>query len=158
MFMEKWFVSFILIFVLILSGCVEQRMEIKPTVAETTTKYFTTTETSIPIETTAVNTPVSSLQKTTTTISKRCRFLNFQIKSHAYRNGKLKFYFENIGSEEINDFEVRLQFTNTTLVERYTDQEIQYHTVRVYEMDVGPGLENVTFVEISCGKKYFIKV
>lgn len=95
---------------------------------------------------------------TTTTMSKRCRFLNFQIKSHAYRNGNLTLYFHNIGSEEINDFDVHLYFTNKTSVESFIDQSIPYHVVRRYDLDVGPGLDNVTVVEIECGKSYFVNV
>ena len=153
--MFKWIAPTIIFLVILLSGCVKENIP-EPTPTTISEKVNTTT-TIWELETT-MEAPTPSTTIKTTTISKRCRFLNFQIRSHAYRNGKLKFYFENIGSEEIDDFDAILQFSNETLTETYVDQDIQYHTIRVYELVVGPGLENVTFVEKSCGKKYFIKV
>jgi hypothetical protein len=148
MFMNKWVIVSLLL-VLLTAGCIEERV---PEVATTTTTEMPTTT----IETTT--TLEEPILTTTTTISKRCRFLNFQIKSHAYRDDKLTLYFNNIGSNEINGFDVYLYFTNKTSVESFTDQAIPYHVVMKYVLGVGPGLDNVTVVDSECGKSYFVNV
>ncbi len=146
-------IIFSILLILLISGCVEEIPETTTTIITTTTTLEETTTTLIETTTT-----LEEIENTTTTIPKRCRFLNFQIKSHLYRNDKLTLYFNNIGSEQINNFEVHLYFDNKTLIESYTNQVIEYRSIKIYEWDVGPGLDNVTFVETDCGKSYSIKV
>ena len=153
MFMKK-LVIFGILLILLVSGCVEER-----TPETTTTIQTTTTEI---VSTTTLADTTTTLEEientTTTTISKRCRFLNFQIKSHSYRNDELTLYFNNIGSEVIDDFDVHLYFDNKTYNVSYINQSITYHVVRRYDLIPGPGLDNVTVVESACGKSYFVNV
>jgi len=153
--MKKMMIAGILL-ILLVSGCVEER------IAETTTTTIPTTTTEIVTTTTLHGPTTTTLEEientTTTTISKRCRFLNFQIKSHLYRHDELTLYFNNIGSEVINDFDVRLYFENRTYTASYINQSIAYNVVKRYDLSPGPGLDNVTVVETDCGKSYFINV
>ncbi len=145
---------FSILLILLVSGCVEERIpETTTTIPTTTTEIVSTT--ALPDTTTTLEEIENT---TTTTISKRCRFLNFQIKSHAYRNGNLTLYFNNIGSEVIDNFDVHLYFDNMTYTVSYTNQSIAYHVVRRYDLSPGPGLDNVTVVETACGKSYYVNV
>jgi len=150
----KKLMIFSILSILLISGCVEENIpETTTTIPTTTTETITTT--TLPATTTTLE---EAENTTTTTISKRCRFLNFQIKSHSYRNNVLTLYFNNIGSEVIDDFDVHLYFDNKTYIESYTNQSIAYHVVRVYNLTPGPGLDNVTVVETACGKSYYVNV
>jgi hypothetical protein len=148
MFMRKIF-PILLLAILVISGCVEEG------VPETTTTTIATTTTETTVTTTSTT---EEPEANTTTISKDCRFLNFQIKSHAYRNEDLTIYFENLGSEVIDDFEVRLNYSNRTDIESFEDQSIPRAVVKIYDIEAGPGLENVTVVENHCGKSYYLNV
>lgn len=143
-------VPVLLLTILVISGCVDEKI---PETTATTTITTTTTETTI-----ATTSTTEEPEPTTTTTFKNCRFLNFQIKSHAYRNEELKIYFENLGSEVIDDFEVRLNYANRTIVESFEDQSIPRAVVKIYDIEAGPGLENVTVVENHCGKSYYVNV
>jgi len=151
--MKKLIILGILL-ILLVSGCVEEKIpEATTTITTTTTETVTTT--TLP----GTTTTLEEAEKTTTTTNpKRCRFLNFQIKSHSYRNDKLILYFNNIGSEVIDDFDVHLYFDNMTYTVSYIDQGIDYHVVRRYDLSPGPGLDNVTVVETDCGKSYYVNV
>jgi hypothetical protein len=148
--MEKWVIVGLFLCIVI-SGCVDQIPE----------EVVTTTlpSTSLPKTTVKTTTTSTITFPTTTTISERnCRFLNFQIKSHLYRNEEFKFYFNNLGSEIIDAFDIHLVFDNKTSNINYRNQNINYDSLRVYEINVGPGLENATFVELHCNKSYFVRV
>jgi len=143
-----------ILLILLVSGCVEERIpETTTTISTTTTEIVTTT--TLPDTTTTLEEIENT---TTTTISKRCRFLNFQIKSHSYRHDELTLYFNNIGSEVIDDFDVHLYFDNRTYTVSYINQSIAYHIVRRYNLSPGPGLDNVTVIETECGKSYYVNV
>ena len=161
MFMGQWIIVCCLLLVLFVSGCVmEEFKEITETdVSPTTTPEeisSTTTKTTETRETTSTTEEV----ETTTSIdsSKRCRFLNFQIKSHLYRHEHLKMYFHNLGSEDIDAVDFYFYFTNKTSKESFTDQDIVYHSTKIYDFDIGPGLDNITVVDTECGKSYFVNV
>ncbi|NCO96934.1 MAG: hypothetical protein COY38_02210 [Candidatus Aenigmarchaeota archaeon CG_4_10_14_0_8_um_filter_37_24] len=158
MFMNKLLVFSILLLVL-LSGCTEENIPTTTTQIETTTTQTETPTTQPQVTTTLSTTTTEAPGPTTTTImSKACRFLNFQIKSHSYKNETLTLYVENIGSGDIERFDVNLYFSNSTSVESFTNQSIAYREVEKYVLNVGPGLDNVTVVETQCGKSYFVNV
>jgi len=151
--MNKW-VTLGILLIIFTSGCIEEK-----TPVITTTTITPTTTTEIITTTTKTTETITTTEETIpTTVPKRCRFLNFQIKSHSYRNDELTLYFNNIGSESIDNFDVYLYFTNKTSTESFTDQGIAYHVTKKYVLDVGPGLDNITVVETACGKSYYVNV
>lgn len=118
----------------------------EPIVEETTTTVETT------VKTTTTKELTTTIEETTTTVPEVCDDINtrFRVRSSSYKNEELIIYIENLASPHIYKFNVKLYYPNKVIEIPYRDIDIEPKQRKIYTMDVGVGLDNVTVYLPGC--------